>query len=363
MNNTIKTFGLFALLFLGQLSYGQTNKEQAITKAKEAIKLEDEQGKFDEAIKLFEEAQKLDPENINYPYEMAYAYSGKKDYKKASDILENLLSHKDVHGRVYQALGNAYDYQGKADKAIDAYEKGVKKFPNSGELYLELGNMKIAKKDYNNALTYYEKGIENDPKFPSNYYWASKIFLSTDEEVWGMLYGEIFMNLERNSKRTAEISKLLFDTYKSEIKFTSDTSFGVSFSKNASMNINDLKDPKKFKLPFGIGTYEPILSIAVVGEKSIDINSLDKIRNNFVDGYFKGDASKIYPNLLFDYQQKIKIAGHFEAYNHWLLMKGDEDGFEKWQKVNKIKWDNFTKWYSDNRMQVDLTHKFYRGQY
>ena len=363
MNKTIKLLGFLTLIFAGQISFGQTNKEQALAKAKEAIKLEDEEGKYDEAIKLFAEAQALDPENITYPYEMAYAYSGKKEYKKAAEILEKLLNHKDVYGRVYQALGNAYDYQGKADKAIETYEKGIKMFPNSGELYLELGNMKIVKKDYNNALTYYEKGIENDPRFPSNYYWASKIFCGSDEEVWGMLYGEIFMNLERNSKRTAEISKLLFDTYKSEITFTSDTSFGVSFSKNATINIDDLKDPKKFKLPFGMGCYEMVLMMSVLGDKQIDINSLDRIRNRFVDGYFKGDNSKNYPNILFDYQQKIKNAGHFEAYNHWLLMKGDEEGFEKWQKDNKIKWNDFIKWYAENKIQLDLTHKFYRGQY
>ncbi|HMK24449.1 MAG TPA: tetratricopeptide repeat protein [Chitinophagaceae bacterium] len=363
MSKTIKFLGFLTLIFTGQFSFGQTNKEQALAKAKEAIKLEDEQGKYDEAIKLFAEAQALDPENIIYPYEMAYAYSGKKEYKKASEILEKLLNHKDVYGRVYQALGNAYDYQGKADKAIETYEKGIKMFPNSGELYLELGNMKIAKKDYSNALTYYEKGIENDPRFPSNYYWASKIFCNSDEEVWGMLYGEIFMNLERNSNRTGEISKLLFDTYKSEIKFTSDTSFGISFSKNATMSIDDLKDPQKLKLPFGMGCYEMVLMMSVLGDKQIDINSLDRIRDRFVDGYFKGDNSKNYPNILFDYQQKIKNAGHFEAYNHWLLMKGDEEGFAKWQKDNKIKWNDFIKWYSENKIQLDLTHKFYRGQY
>ena len=363
MNRKIKLFGFFILLTFGQTTFAQTNKETALQKAKEAIKLEDEAGKYDEAITLFDEAQKLDPENINYPYEMAYAYSGKKEYKKASDILEKLLNHKDVHGRVYQALGNAYDEQGKAEKAMETYEKGVKKFPNSGELYLEMGNMKINKKEYEKALPFYEKGIEVDPKFPSNYYWASKLFCSSTEEVWGMIYGEIFMNLERNSKRTAEISKLLFDTYKSEIKFTSDTSYSVSFSKNASMNVEDLKDPKKIKLPFGMGCYEMVLMLAVLSDQQIDINSLDRIRTRFVDGYFKGDNSKDYPNLLFDYQQKIKTAGHLEAYNHWILMKGDEDGFDKWKANNETKWNDFTKWFTDNKLQVDRTNKFYREQY
>ena len=359
----IKLVGLFALLIIGQITFGQTNKETALQKAKEAVKLEDEEGKYDEAIKLFDEAQKLDPENISYPYEMAYAYNGKKEYKKASDILEKLLNHKSVHALVYQSLGNAYDYQGKADKAMETYEKGVKKFPNSGELYLEMGNMKLGKQEYDKALPFYEKGIEVDPKFPSNYYWASKIYCSSTEEVWGMIYGEIFINLERNSKRTSEISKILFDTYKREIKFTSDTSYTVSFCQNSIIDIKDLKDPKNFKLPFGTGCYEIVLMLAVLGDKQIDINSLDRIRTRFVDGYFKRDNSKKYPNILFDYQQKVKTAGHFEAYNHWILMKGDEDGFDKWKSKNENKWNDFTKWFTDNKIEIDRTNKFYREQY
>jgi tetratricopeptide (TPR) repeat protein len=363
MNKALKIIGLLTMIFIGQISNGQTNKEQALEKAREGIRLEDEEGKFDEAIKLFGEAQKLDSENINYPYELAYAFISKKEYDEAASILEKLLNHKDIHAKVYQALGNVYDYQGNPRKAIAIYEKGIKQFPNSGEIYLELGNMRLIEKDYNEALSYYEKGIEVDPKFPSNYYWASKIYCSSDEEVWGMIYGEIFMNLERNSKRTAEISKLLFDTYKSEIKFTSDTSFGVSFSKSATINVNDSKGSKKFKLPFGTGAYGMTLSMAVIGETAIDINSLSNIRTRFIELYFKSDNAKNYPNILFDYQQKVINAGHFEAYNHWILMKGDENGFEKWHSENTKKWDDFVNWFSDNQLQLNLSHRFYRTQY
>ena len=363
MNKCFKIAVLLLFILTAKICFGQANIEEALFKAQAAIKLEDEQGKYDEAIKLFEEAQKLDPDNINYPYEIAYAYSSKKEPKKASDVLEKLLTHKDVTGRIYQALGNAYDEQGKSVKAIQTYEAGLKKFPNSGELYLEMGNMKTAGKDYNKALEFFEKGIEMDPAFPSNYYWASKIFCNTDEEVWGMIYGEIFLNLERNSKRTAEIGKMLFNVYKSEIKFTSDTSFGVSFSKAATINTADLKDPKKFKLPFGMAVYEMNLSLAVAGEKSIDINSLDRIRTRFLERYFKGDDAKNYPNALFDYQQKVKDAGQLEAYNHWILMKGDEDGFEKWKTENKSKWENFLTWFGKNQMIVYKEHRFYRAQY
>lgn len=351
------------LIAATRLANAQTNdKDLALAKGKEAISLMDN-GQFDQSIKLLEEAQKLDPENINYPYELAYAYYAKKDYKKASKYLEGILKHKDINDRVYQLLGNSYDNLGKSEKAIETYEAGIKQFPKSGNLYLEMGIMQMGNKDYNKALSYYEKGIEVAPKFPSNYYWAARIYCSSTEEVWGMIYGEIFMNLERNSKRTVEISKLLYDTYKSEIKLTSDTSFSVSFSKNATMNLSDLADPSKMKMPFGIGVYEPTLMLSMISINTIDINSLDKIRSKFIDNYFSMGHNKTYPNLLFNYQKQVKEAGHFEAYNHWILMKGEEAGFNKWQKANQEKWDGFVNWFGSNGLKITDENKFYREQY
>lgn len=362
MKFNIKTISLLLLLTTSQITLAQTNKEKALAKGKEAIKLMDN-GQLDKSIQLLEEAQKIDPEDVNYPYELGYAYYIKKDFRKASQILEGLLVHKDANDRVYQLLGNAYDHMGNSDKAIAQYEAGLKKFPNSGNLYLEMGVMQMAKQDYAKALAYYEKGIEVAPGFPSNYYWAAKFYLSSDEEVWGMIYGELFMNLERGSQRTSEISKLLYDTYKKEIKFTSDTSASVSFSKNATINVADLADPNNVKLPFGVGTYEPVLIMSIFDTKVINISSLSTIRSKFVDIYFKNGYDKKYPNALFSFQKQIKDAGHMESYNHWILMKGDEAGFTQWQSANKEKWENFIKWFTNNGIKISETNKFYRRQY
>ena len=355
-------FIICIIIFGSQNSFSQTDKETALIKAKEGIRLMDE-GRFDESIKILEEAEKLDSENFNYTYEKAYAFYLKQDYNKAIEILETVKKHKNVIPELFQLMGNSYDILEKPEKALEVYDDGLKKFPNAGMLFLEKGNVYWNKKEYGKALPFYEKGIEVDPKFPSNYYRAARIYCSSTEEVWGMIYGEIFMNLERNSKRTVEISKLLFDTYKSEIKFSSDTSFSVSFSKNATMNVSDLKDPSKIKLPYGVSVYEPTLMFSMLSVKSIDINSLDNIRSSFVDNYFKNGHDKTYPNVLFTYQKRIKDAGHIEAYNHWSLMKGDEDGFNKWESINKEKWDSFIKWFSDNGLKINDTNKFYSGQY
>ncbi len=346
---------------MGQIAFGQSDQDKALDKMQQALESEEE-GKFDPAIKLLEEAQKLDPKNITYPYETAYAYYAKDDYAKSSQILKGLLKHKDVDDLVYQLLGNCYDDMGNTDKAVDIYKKGLKKFPKSGELYLEMGVVQLKTKDFDKALGFFEKGIEVDPVFPSNYYWAATLYCNSTEEIWGMMYGEIFMNLESNTKRTATISKLLYDTYKSQIKFTSDSTMTVSFCKRMTINTGTLSDSSKIQLPFSM-VYEPTLLMSLVSEKKIDMASLDRIRTHFVENFYKMGQDKKYPNILIEYQDTILKAGHMEAYNHWLLMKGDEDAFDKWKTANKEKWDTFVTWFSNNKIRIDNKHKFCSGNY
>lgn len=362
MSQKIIAISLFLILITGQIVLSQTDKGKALSLGEKAVKLMDN-GKVDESIKLLEEAQALDPDNIEYSYEMAYAYCLKKNYDKSIEIIEKYINHKDANEQFFQMLGNCYDITGKTDKALEVYDSGLKKFPNSGKIYLEKGNVFWEKKDFEKALPFYEKGIEVDPAFSSNYYRTALIYCNTTEEVWGMIYGELFMNLERNTKRTEEISKLLFDTYKSEIKITSDTSYSVSFSNNSFISSENFRDPENFKIPFGTGVYEPVIAMSIINEKSIDINSLDRVRKSFIELYYKNEINKKYPNLLFDYQKKLLDEGYLEAYNHWVLMKGDEDAFDKWYNLNEKKWEAFVTWFTKNGLKVDNSNKFYSGQY
>ena len=362
MVSIVKNFCLVYLILCTSLSLAQTKEELALSKGLEAIKLMDS-GNFDEALKLLNEAKKLDPKNINFPYEIAYAQYAQKNYKGAIKTLGALLKHKDINPQVYQLLGNSYSMNKEREKAIATYEKGLELFPNSGRLYLERGNMELFAEEYIKALGFYEKGIAVDPKFPSNYYWAAKIYMNSSEEVWGMIYGEIFMNLERNSNRTSEISKMLFDTYQSEIQISGDTTMSVSFSKNASIQVTDLSDLENLKLPFGVGAYEPTLLMSLVGVKQIDLESLDAIRTSFLKNYFASGMNDKYPNVLFEYQKKIQELGHLSAYNHWLLMMGDEDAFVNWRAENEDAWMAFVKWYSENGLKLSENSRFHSSMY
>lgn len=362
MNPTSKCAEIFLLVLAGQLVHGQTpNQEKALSLGREAIQLMDN-GKVDESIKLLEESQKLDPARFDYPYELAYAHHLKKDLSKTVEILESIRGHKDVTERYFQLLGNTYDMLGKTAKAFAAYDAGLIRFPHSGMMYLEKGNVHRGKKEFDKALGYYEQGIQVDPLFPSNYFRASQLYLGSSEKMWGLIYGEIFMNLERNTSRTAEMSKLLFDTYRREIKFSTDSSLSVSFCQQMVLDPRMVSDPKNIQLPYCM-IYEPTMLLSVASEKSIDIGSLDRIRTSFVTHYFGNKRHETYPNALFSYQKTIQDAGHLEAYNHWILMKGDEDGFDRWLASSQAKWQAFVNWFGDNGLKLSPAYKFHSSQY
>ena len=337
-------------------SFAQDNNEKAALNAKQALVFEGN-GKTAEAIPLLEEAIKLDPGNINIVYELAVVYASIKDFSRSKALVLPLLAHKDIYGLVYQLLGNDYDEMGLPDSAILIYEKGLKLFPDSGELFLELGNMSMKKKNFINALVYYEKGIQANPLFASNYYRAAKLFFNSNEVIWAMLYGEIFMNLEKKSDRTAEISKLLFTAYKKHIRIPKDSNISVNFS-NIFFGVGDSLKPS-----FGKFVYEPLMVKSMNLEKAVDYTSICRARKKFIVAYIHDNYYMKYPNALFSYQYKILKAGHIEAYNHWILSQGDQAGFGEWVKQHPKAWEDFLYWFKHNELPLANDYKFFREQY
>ena len=100
----------------------------------------------------------------------------------------------------------------------------------------------------------------------------------------------------------------------------------------------------------------------MAGITQITLSALDSLRTNFIKNYYKLGYNKLNPNILFAYHKRLMDAGHFEAYNYWLLMKGDEEAFFKWQAANKSKWDSFMLWLPKNKLLIDKKNNFHSGQ-
>ncbi|MGN6569489.1 MAG: tetratricopeptide repeat protein [Flavipsychrobacter sp.] len=355
---------------ISQKALAQSSSDKATAKstAEQAIKKVDK-GDIDDGILMLKQSAKLDPDNYDYPYEIAYAYYQVKDYNNALVYAKQVIAYPNTSDLCYELLGNIFDDMKDSINSVKAYEAGLKKYPMSGRLYLELGVHYALMEQYQKAMNNYEKGIEVAPEFPSNYYRAAQLFLLyTNEQVWGMLYGELFMNLERSGDRNRNMSKLLFETYKNQITKENDTSIHISFTKQGNIIEVDPKDLKhnRIKFPFSSTVYEMLLippAAVVMTGKTLDLEGMCTIRNEFIKAYYEKDYIKEYPIVLFDYQNKVKKAGHFDAYNHWLLASGDMNAFEKWKDKNNTEWDAFVKWYNNNPIQLNRENEFLRTDY
>ncbi len=343
------------VLLMSSTAFGQNNSELAYEKAEVAIQLMD-MGRYQESIAILEECQKLDPKNYMYPYEIAYAHVLQEEYSKAISILNKTKKFKVVNSQVYQLLGNCHSMSGNPKKAIKEYEAGLKRFPNDGNLHLEKGNIYLHKKDYNEAVKNYRNGVKADPMFSSNYFRLAKLYMSSNDKLAGIIYGEIFMNIERTSKRTEEMSELLLNAYQSSITL-GETESKITFCK-VVIDASTLLDGEAFKLPL-CAVFEKNFVMSILGHTEVNVASLSKMRTSFIESFYQEDY-KNYPNVLFTYQKELNNKGLFEAYNFYLFQIGAEEEFATWRKANEDKYQEFYEWYiqKENVLKVNTANAY-----
>lgn len=354
----------FACVYAGFQAQPTDSIKRVTLKAVELMEAE----KFAESREILNALEKEDPENKGlYIYEKAYSYVLEKDYDNAVKISKKLKRKKYRSARGFQLLGNCYSYNGEVKKAIKTYEKGMKHFPNSGRLQLERGNIELHRENYGLAMKYYEKGIEVDPGFASNYYWAAKLYMSSDHVYWGLIYGELFLNLERSGKRHKDVSEVMYKIYEDNMDFAVNDTPVVTFVSNensisiGSTDMDELHNKMKRALNnYGRKHYQPVMALSVAGESQFELGALSRIRERFVDFYFHEERPDM---VLFDFQKNLKEKGYLEAYNYWLFADADEPSFVVWTSQNPDLYKEFVDWFEVNKMKLDAENKFITSDY
>lgn len=361
------------LALIGSAADAVAQKDGVRQQIDQAVRLTDER-LYDRSETLLREALESDARNFRAQYELARVYYLRGDYSAAAKLAREALRCEGAEDVGYQLLGNACDDLGSFDKALAVYEKGLKRFPDSGRLCWELGQIANNDNDYLRAIRYYERGIEAEPGFAPNYYHVAAVFLSSSEKVWGMLYGEIFMLLERESPRTEAMSRFLYEGYRTGITLETGDKPGewavdARFSRSHRV---DYTQDGQIALPYGTGVYEPLVVVSFPRDaEQVSIGTLVKMRRSFADNYFEmreGLRGRLatapdYPNVLFDYQRAAAEAGHAEAYNYWVLRYGDTAQFDAWLSSHRKQWKAFQSWFAEHPLVLSKARCFNRRQY
>lgn len=326
------TFLFFLLTFTFCSAFAQ---DSSSIKAKAFIR----QGDYSNAIMVLNRAIGAGNTDISLQKDLAFAYYLSRDYTKALAAARPVTESKDADVQSYQILGMVYKAIEEKKEAEKMYRSGLKKFPESGALYNETGEVVAARGEPGDAIRLWLKGIQVDPNYSGNYYNAAKFYFSSADNVWGLLYGEIFVNLESYSKRTPEIKTLLLEGYK---KLFSDA---------------DLNKNQDNRNGFVKAFLDVMKNQAEVVNSGVSPDALAALRTRFILEWFDKYASR-FPFRLFDYHRQLAKEGMFDAYNQWIFgAASDLPAFQQWSANHGEEYNKF------NHFQKNRVFKLPEGQY
>jgi tetratricopeptide (TPR) repeat protein len=329
---------LFAALIV--LAGSATAQDSTVRKAQETAKSFQRQGDFTNAILVLNRALQQDSENLELQKDLAFNYYLNKNFVKALETAKPFAERKDADVQSYQILGMVYKAIEERKECEKMYKTALKKYPNSGVLYNEYGEMMWSKDNFSESVKLWEKGIEVDPNYSGNYYNAAKYYYFSQDKVWGLIYGEIFVNLESYSKRTPEIKKILLEGYK---KLFTDGNM-MKNQDTKSEFVKAFLDEMKTQSTF-------------VADNGITAESLSAVRTKFVIDWFEKYAVK-FPFRLYEYHRQLLKEGMFDAYNQWLFgTVANLPVYETWTKAHPEEFSKFD-YFQHNRV-----FKLPNGQY
>jgi len=169
-------------------------------------------------------------------------------------------------------------------------------------------------------------------------------YLGSEHVLWGLLYGEIFLNIEHDTTGDDELKTRLFTGYK-------------TMFDNFANGIPDRNNT---------GTFENAVlrvysSLTPVISDGITTDNLTMVRARFFMDWFSGYAKK-YPYSLFSYQDNLIRSGHFDIYDQWLFGKAEGlPQYEAWNNFHEGDIDRFLKWRSTAKLQP-VTADFYNSR-
>lgn len=300
------------------------------------------QGDYDNALLVIKKALEKDPNNLDMLKDLEFIYFLQRNYEKAMEVGKPLIERADADVQTFQMLGLTYKAIAEYKECRKLYKKALLKFPNSGVIYNEYGELLAMDKALNEAIVQWEKGIETDANYSSNYYNAVKYYVqqSTSNLFWILIYGEVFVNLESYTARTAEVKKVLLEGYK---KFYNTTDLASNLKGTSSA--------------FEKETVNTLAKSSSIASDGISADNIMAIKTRFVLDWFHGNEAK-FPFRLFDHYQHMLKEGIFDAYNQWIYgSAANPDAYNLWAKTHDKEAEAFKKF------QTARIFKIPAGQY
>jgi tetratricopeptide (TPR) repeat protein len=328
---------LLILLQVNVILHAQTNVDSLI---KLGISYHDA-GAYSKAIDLYIQALKLDPENTNANYEIAYSYMLAKDYEnsiKYSDIVIKLDRNNAINA--YITKGSSLDYLGRTDESIKLFEKALKKFGDNYLLYYNLGfdfyktgNKEQAEKSFVNA-------IKSKSSHPSSHLILAQLMADEDQSVKSILGLYYFLFLEPNTARSKTALTLLSKQFGGN----------VQKDKDKPNQINIVLNPNQIDGEFGAAT---MMLTMLKASNSTEENKGKTEEQLFIEnttsffktlGELKDKKKKgLWWDFYIPFFNDLANSDHMEAFCSYIT-QSEKESSRDWLKNNNPKLILFDQW-------------------
>jgi len=301
-------------------------------------------GNLAQAIAIYQQAIQLAPGQMVLHRELGRCYYMMGNYEESKNVLDPIITSGDADDQTYQAMATCLKLSGDKKKAKAMLQKGIEHYPHSGLLYHDMGKLYDDDNETVYALETWLDGIQADPAYHVNYYEAARTYMGTNKTTWAIIYGEIFVNIERETPRAQETKAMLMEAYKQLFgNMTTGDDMPKYKAGKAGNNNNTVTFEEAVR-----STY---LKLAPVVSDGITEESLAMLRARFsIDWSYKYAGQ--YPFALFTYYDKLLRGGYFDIYNEWLFGKAESaQQFDSWNAFHTGDITKYDTWAQANPMR------------
>jgi lipopolysaccharide biosynthesis regulator YciM len=255
---------------------------------------------------------------------LAYSLAASGKQKEAIPYLEKLIKMEPKSGAAFDLLGNIYDDDNQADKAVDYYKKGITGDPEYQRLHYNLAITYLRQKKYAEAEEAAINAIKLDPKHASSQRAYAIATYNEKKRSNSILAWCGFLLLEPQSQRSGEAYQYIKSILNYGIKKTGENAVSLTVSDIA-------QNPGNLLLQTSIlsATLDK-KNLSAQDSLSLQLASVFKAAVEYADNknqtFFKGFYA--------DYFKKLATSNHMPAFTRIIDFTANSEKNLAWFKEN-----------------------------
>ena len=342
----LKAVSISILFIIVSISVFAQQKEEADNLVQEGVVFQDK-GDVDSAFSRYNLALKMDRDNLAALAEMAYSYLSIDKYEESISYSKRAIKthpHDPVLKTVYVSYGNALDGEGKAEKAIDMYNEGIRLFPEYFQLYYNKGISQIKMSKSADALLSFERSVTLNPNHASSHNAIGRLLFETNQIPSLMAFCR-FLILEPNSQRSSANLNNVQKILSAHVSKTG--------AYNVTINVNpELLDTNKKKEKNNFSGAELVLAV----NSSLDYDSTNANKTE-VEKFIRKismlckylqeiekDNYGFYWDYYVPYFTEMNDKGFTEVFAYIVFSSSDNGVVKDWLESHKNEITDFYKW-------------------